>query len=73
MWDRRWNDDPDRWRKMEQIFHQALERPESEMEAWLDVSSGGDAELRTEVVSLLESDRVAALMDARPKMESRRR
>jgi serine/threonine protein kinase/tetratricopeptide (TPR) repeat protein len=52
--------DPDRWRQVEEIFHQALERPESERTSWLDFTCGDDAELRAEVGSLIESDRAAA-------------
>src|SRR6185295_7445092 len=52
--------DSDRWRKIEEIFHEALERPENERESWLDSSCGGDAALRAEVASLLASDREAA-------------
>jgi tetratricopeptide (TPR) repeat protein len=52
--------EPERWRRVEEIFHQALERPENERSSWLDSICGGDAELRAEVASLLESDRAAA-------------
>ena len=50
----------DRWRRVEEIFHQALERPDGERSSWLDSTCGDDAELRSEVASLLESDRAAA-------------
>jgi tetratricopeptide (TPR) repeat protein len=51
---------PDRWRRVEEVFHQALERPESERSSWLQSVCGDDAALRSEVLSLLESDRAAA-------------
>src|SRR5262249_16482780 len=37
-----------------------VDRPESEREAWLNDACGDDAELRNEVQSLLDSDRLAA-------------
>ena len=51
--------DTDRWRRVEELFHQAFERPDSEWQGWLDSICAGDAELRDEVASLLESDRMA--------------
>jgi serine/threonine protein kinase/tetratricopeptide (TPR) repeat protein len=51
---------PQRWQRVEEIFHQALERPASERLAWLEGTCAGDTELRAEVVSLLESDSAAA-------------
>lgn len=50
----------ERWRAVEEIFHQALERPPSERAAWVNEACGEDAELRAEVSSLLESDPAAA-------------
>jgi len=50
----------DRWQHVDELFHQALERPAGEREAWLDSICAGDATLRAEVASLLESDRVGA-------------
>jgi tetratricopeptide (TPR) repeat protein len=52
--------DPDRWRKVEEVFYEALDHPESQRKGWLDLACGGDAALRGEVESLLASDRVAA-------------
>ena len=51
--------DASRWTQIEEIFHEALELPENEREAWLDARCGGDAELRAEVASLIASDREA--------------
>jgi len=52
--------DSDRWREIEEIFHEALEIPEGKRTAWLDARCAGDVELRDEVASLIESDRAHA-------------
>ena len=44
------------WQLVEDLFHAALERPESERQRFLDQACGGDAELRAEVESLVGSD-----------------
>jgi Tol biopolymer transport system component/tRNA A-37 threonylcarbamoyl transferase component Bud32 len=44
---------PERWQQIERLFHAALERPAAERSAFLDQECGGDAELRSEVESLL--------------------
>jgi serine/threonine-protein kinase len=44
---------PERWNKIESIFHKALEADESRRGALLDESCAGDQELRREVESLL--------------------
>lgn len=51
---------PERWRKVEETFHRALDLPENQRESWLDENCAGDDELRAEVRSLLESDGAAA-------------
>src|SRR5215813_6336564 len=61
--------DPDRWRKFEEIFHEALERPESERDAWLRFACNDDPDLYAEVRSLLESDREAAGVFVGSKVE----
>jgi serine/threonine protein kinase len=48
-----------RWHEIEEIFHRALERPVEMRAAFLDSACGQDAELRQEVESLLEHDRLA--------------
>src|SRR5262245_22693666 len=53
--------DSARWQKIEEIFHKALECPETERESWLDANCDGDAELRAEVASLIASDREAGV------------
>src|SRR5690349_8708700 len=61
--------DPQRWRRVEEIFHHALDRSEGERESWVDLVCAGDAELRAEVGALLESDRVAAGAFLRSELE----
>lgn len=51
--------DPQRWAKVQDLFHQAAELPAPERDAWLDRVCEGDAELRAEVASLLASDNAA--------------
>jgi predicted Ser/Thr protein kinase len=46
---------PDRWRRINDLFHAALERPADEREAFLAEVCGGDASLRDEVASLVAS------------------
>jgi serine/threonine protein kinase/tetratricopeptide (TPR) repeat protein len=50
----------DRWQKVEEVFHQALEQPEGHRQSWTENACAGDAELCAEVLSLLESDRGGA-------------
>jgi serine/threonine protein kinase len=44
---------PERWQKIEQLYHTALEREPGERSAFLDQACQGDAELRREVEALL--------------------
>jgi eukaryotic-like serine/threonine-protein kinase len=44
---------PERWHKIEEIFHEALELENAERPAFLDKKAAGDAELRAEVEKLL--------------------
>ena len=44
---------PDRWRKIEEIYHSALERGVNERVAFLNEVCAGDDALRREVESLL--------------------
>ena len=64
--------DASRWTQIEEIFHEALELPENEREAWLDARCAGDAELRAEVASLIASDREARFESVRSLWESLR-
>jgi Tol biopolymer transport system component len=47
---------PDRWEKIEQLYHAALERPERERAAFLQQVCAGDETLRREVESLLTQE-----------------
>jgi len=47
--------EPERWRRIEDLFERALAVPDAERARWLDDACGGDAELRHEVASLLAS------------------
>ena len=44
---------PDRWRKIEELYHSTLERGENERIAFLNEVCAGDEALRREVESLL--------------------
>ena len=50
---------PERWRKVGEIFHAALEQPPEQQKAYVESACAGDAELRAEVLSLLGSDVIA--------------
>ena len=43
----------ERWRQVGELFNQALEQPPEHRAAWVERATGGDAELRREVESLL--------------------
>jgi serine/threonine protein kinase/tetratricopeptide (TPR) repeat protein len=45
------------WGRVEDLFHAALDRPESERETWLAAQTGRDTSARDEVLSLLRADR----------------
>ena len=47
--------DPDRWRRVQAIFHDALERDHDDRAAWLDHACRDDPALRADVESLLSS------------------
>jgi serine/threonine-protein kinase len=46
---------PERWRRVEEVVSEALERDPSDRAAWLDAACAGDPELRREAASLLEA------------------
>ena len=48
--------DAERWRRIEQLCHDALERPAGERERFLAVACEGDEALRREVDALLAHD-----------------
>ncbi len=45
-----------RWRRIQELFHRAADLAPHERRALLDTECAGDADLRREVESLLESD-----------------
>src|SRR5262245_45663968 len=59
----------DRWQRLKRVFHEALERPEEARAALLDRECAGDADLRTEVESLLASHDQATGFLSRPAIE----
>ena len=60
---------PDRWRKMEEIYHAALEREASERPAFLQQACAGDEELRGKVEALLARDQQAENFLQSPVLE----
>lgn len=55
---------PQRWERIEQLFHSAAERTAEERAAYLEVACAGDAELRREVESLLAHDGAKGLLES---------
>ncbi|MEM8960756.1 MAG: serine/threonine-protein kinase [Acidobacteriota bacterium] len=51
------------WRKVKTILADALERPTSERESFLDTACGDDADLRSEIESLLEGNQHTNVLD----------
>jgi serine/threonine protein kinase len=60
---------PDRWKRINEVFHAARDRTPSEREAYLDEVCATDADLRSEVSSLLAAHAASSLFD-RPAYES---
>jgi serine/threonine protein kinase len=52
--------DPERWREVDRLFEEALDRPPEERPAFLDAACAGDAALRREVEHLLAADEEGA-------------
>jgi len=50
---------PERWQRVGELFHLALEQPAALQRQWVEAECAGDAELRAEVLSLLGSDALA--------------
>src|ERR1044071_6021583 len=48
--------EPERWKKVEQLFHSAVRRDAQQRDAFLDGACGDDLDLRREVESLLAED-----------------
>ena len=51
--------DPERWQRVEELYHAALERPESQRSVFLQEACGGDESLLREVASLVAHDQPA--------------
>ena len=47
---------PDEWKRVQDLFHEALDRAASERDAFLDEACAGDDELRAQVQALLDAD-----------------
>ncbi len=57
--------DAERWRRVERIYHAALERQPNERGALIETLCAGDGQLRSEVAQLIEADAHAGtFMDA---------
>jgi eukaryotic-like serine/threonine-protein kinase len=54
---------PERWDRIQALFHRAADLPETERALFLAKACEGDASLESEVFSLLESDAQQALID----------
>jgi serine/threonine-protein kinase len=48
--------DQERWERLQSLFHNALDRPQSDRAEFLKAACGGDGDLLAEVVALLEED-----------------
>ena len=59
----------ERWRRLEQIYHRALEHEDSQRAAYLEDACAGDQTLRQEVESLLSNARQASKFLERPALE----
>src|SRR5215510_3417784 len=60
---------PERWQRIEQLYHSALERDASERAAFLVTACAGDDALRGEVESLLRCDARAEHFIESPALE----
>src|ERR1035441_4750062 len=61
--------DAERARRLEQLYHSALEHDESERGAFLESACAADLELRREVESLLDHDKEAENFIEAPALE----
>ena len=58
--------EPERWREIERIYHEALEQDASRRAAWVKQAAGSDESLELEVCSLLEqSDEKGSFLEER--------
>jgi len=63
---------PDRWSRIEEVFHAALKVEESRRAAFLEESCSGDGELRRQVEQLLAADKDAGSFLESPAMDAAR-
>ncbi len=61
--------DADRWQRISRLYHEALERPVDQRDAFLDACCGGDDVLRGEVASLLAHEASAESFLVNPAAE----
>ena len=61
--------DAERWRRINELFHAALERDPGNREAFIDEACAGDPALRSEVLSLLQMHSGPGVID-RPAVEA---
>ena len=61
--------DAERWRRINELFHAALERDPGSRDAFIDEACAGDPALRTEVLSLLRMHSGPGVVD-RPAVEA---
>ncbi len=61
--------DAERWRRLNDLFHAALEREPHDRHGFLDEACGGDQALRNEVQSLLDAHAGPSVVD-RPALEA---
>ena len=60
--------DQERWRRVEGLFHAALEREPEARQAFLEVACGGDTDLRRQVKLLLANEEEAGSFLETPAM-----
>ncbi len=60
---------PERWQKVEQIYHSALEREPVQRATFLNEACGGDESLRQEVESLLAQEGATGSFLEAPALE----
>ena len=61
---------PERWQKIDEIFHAALQYKPDERQAFIEKACRGDEELRRELESLLAEERGADQFIEEPAMEA---
>lgn len=55
---------PERWHRMEELFHAAIDMPKAERAEFLRQTCGDDEDLRREIESLLAADHQESLVIA---------